>query len=520
MVVEMNALWLLLTPLMVGLIGSFLMELSLKPVPVVCYKRPRITLHLHVYTWLLMFALVLLIVRRPWFAVFILWAFHYLIVLVNHAKYSSLREPFLVQDFDYFTDAIKHPRLYLPFFGLGRTVAVSLGFVTAVVLGLRLENALDMTLWLTTLGVLLPLTLLGLLWANQHLPAICFSPEADLIALGQFSFFWTYFSAERLTNINVHNAAFIPPTTAQNPAVAANIVVVQSESFFDPRSLSTAINSDVLAHFDVLKKQAYAQGRLRVPAWGANTVRTECGFLTGLTPQQLGIHQFNPYRCLAKTSLPNLASYLKHLGYRTACIHPYPSHFYLRDQVYPRFGFDHFFDIKEFTEQQKDGQYIGDLAVTDKVIALLNTKTADEHPSAPWFIFVITMENHGPLHLEKISAAQAAEFYTAPTDTGLEDLSVYLRHLKNADTMLKLLQESLQSLANTAEHPRAGLLCWYGDHVPIMESVYQQLSEPDGLTDYLIWLTRSPQTLLTPVTEQTLDISTLATTLLKASIPA
>ena len=129
------------------------------------------------------------------------------------------------------------------------------------------------------------------------------------------------------------------------------------------------------------------------------------------------------------------------------------------------------------------------------------------------------MENHGPLHLEKISAAQAAEFYTAPTDTGLEDLSVYLRHLKNADTMLKLLQESLQSLADTAEHPRAGLLCWYGDHVPIMESVYQQLSEPDGLTDYLIWPTRSPQTLLTPVTEQTLDISTLATTLLKASIP-
>jgi hypothetical protein len=115
MVVEMNALWLLLTPLVVGLFGSFLMELTLKPVPVVCYKRPRISLHLHVYTWLLVFALVLLVVRRPWFAVFILWAFQYLVVLVNQAKYSSLREPFLVQDFDYFTDAIKHPRLFTVF---------------------------------------------------------------------------------------------------------------------------------------------------------------------------------------------------------------------------------------------------------------------------------------------------------------------------------------------------------------------------------------------------------------------
>jgi hypothetical protein len=520
MVVEMNALWLLLTPLVVGLFGSFLMELTLKPVPVVCYKRPRISLHLHVYTWLLVFALVLLVVRRPWFAVFILWAFQYLVVLVNQAKYSSLREPFLVQDFDYFTDAIKHPRLYLPFFGIGRTVAVSLGFSTAVVLGLRLENALDLTLWLTTLGVLLPGMLIGLLWANQRLPAVSFSPEADLIALGQFGFFWTYFSAEQRTDIAVHNRAFNPPAMSQNTTIAANIVVVQSESFFDPRSLSTAINTDVLTHFDALKKQAYAHGRLRVPAWGANTVRTECGFLTGLTAQQLGIHQFNPYRSLANNSLPNLVSYLKHLGYRTACVHPYPSHFYLRDQVYPRLGFDHFLDIKEFTEQQKEGQYIGDAAVTEKVLALLEAKIAPEQERAPWFIFVITMENHGPLHLEKISTEQAAEFYTAPPETGLEELSVYLRHLKNADSMLNLLQKSLQTLADTADQPRAGLLCWYGDHVPIMESVYQQLSEPDGLTDYLIWQTRSQQTQLAPLTEQTIDISTLATTLLKASIPS
>ena len=102
----------------------------------------------------------------------------------------------------------------------------------------------------------------------------------------------------------------------------------------------------------------------------------------------------------------------------------------------------------------------------------------------PIFIFVITMENHGPLHLEHPSAADVAAAYTDNPPAQGDDLTVYLRHLKNADRMIGDLRYFLE------KHRRPARLCWYGDHVPIMADVYHQLGDPDGLTEYSIWSNR------------------------------
>jgi len=173
-----------------------------------------------------------------------------------------------------------------------------------------------------------------------------------------------------------------------------------------------------------------------------------------------------------------LATVLKANGYRTLCVHPYPASFYGRHRVYPHLGFDEFIDIAAFGGAERAGPYIGDQAVTSKVKALLATATD------PLFIFVITMENHGPLHLEKAEAADHAAAYTSPPPPGCEDLTVYLRHLRNADRMMGELRTSLE------QHPRPARLCWYGDHVPIMAEVYRQLGDPDGQTEYFIWSNR------------------------------
>jgi len=262
----------------------------------------------------------------------------------------------------------------------------------------------------------------------------------------------------------------------------ANIVAVQSESFFDPRQCYDLVNPSVLKNFDKICAQSICYGSVKVPAWGANTVRTECAFLTGLNPQQLGIHQFNPYRILAKQQVSNLCSQMKQLGYKTLCIHPYPASFYLRDKVFPGMGFDEFIDLSHFSDQQKDGQYISDAAVASKVDQLLSAATE------PLFIFVITMENHGPLHLENSSDIKAEDIFTQQGVSYykkqpklLDDLKVYLRHLKNADSMALQLTESLK------KQQRQGMLVWYGDHIPIMPTVYQTLGEPSPDTPYFIW---------------------------------
>ena len=108
--------------------------------------------------------------------------------------------------------------------------------------------------------------------------------------------------------------------------------------------------------------------------------------------------------------------------------------------------------------------------------------------SLPW-------KNHGPLHLEQTTKEELNDYYSfldsindentsnnvsdnenaenkekLPKD--LNDLTVYLRHLKNADIMIKSLTEYYrqQHLEKSIETR----LCFYGDHIPSMPKIYQE----------------------------------------------
>jgi hypothetical protein len=467
----------LLPAIAAGLAASVLMEQLLNPKPVACWQRPAAVLALHGGLWLLLFSAELLLFQRPWFATANVLTLQLLIVLVSNAKFAVLREPFVYQDFEYFTDAIKHPRLYLPFFGLWKTITATAAFMLALWGGLSLETSLlqysSTSAYLLTLLTVL-LMGLGLVWLGAKQPlSVSFLAEQDLQRLGLFASLWCYAKAEAqpCTTTSVYDQ--LRPSA--KPQLLANLVVVQSESFFDVRDYYAAIRPEVLAAYDSLKASARQYGKLRTPAWGANTVRTEFGFLSGISPEQLGVHRFNPYRKFARQGVGNLAGFLKRQGYRTVCVHPYPASFYARDIVLPLLGFDEFIDIQSFAETDKAGPFVGDVALAEKVCSLL-TKNA----SQPVFVFVISMENHGPLHLETVQAADQA-LYSSEPPAYCDDLSIYLRHLGNADRMAGRLRDHLSSL------PGANWLCWYGDHVPIMADVYAGLGMPDGQTDYLIW---------------------------------
>jgi hypothetical protein len=466
-------------PLIAGAALSLLVERLLQPGTLPFWKRPWAALAIHTGLWLLLFALDLAVVRRPWFSSATVSAFLLLVIQVSNAKFHSLREPFIVQDFEYFTDAIKHPRLYLPFLGVGRALIIAVGFGAALYAGLTLEDSLtvrmpagDFFLEVIALAVFgLALLRLG---ARKKLTVI-FEPATDLRQLGLMASLWRYGEEEHKPH-SVSSRYDLEGPAPDSAATLPNLVVVQSESFFDARRLFPGIRPEVLNEFDGIKTSAACQGQVEVSAWGANTVRTEFSFLSGLNPEAQGVHRFNPYRKLARQGIPTLAGFLKRLGYRTVCIHPYLAGFYARDRVFPLLGFDEFIDIRDFNDAEKTGPYIGDIAVAEKVCALLAATSTQ-----PVFVFVITMENHGPLHLEKVREGDLERLYSSPPPTGCDDLTIYLRHLGNADRMAGMLRDQLAAL------PGAGWLCWYGDHVPIMPAVYETMSPPDGQTDYLIW---------------------------------
>lgn len=517
---------LMLVPILIGLAVTFCLEQAHSPRPHPAWQRHPTDLLLHAGLWLLLYLLEFIQFRRPWLALCLSSTIFYVLVLINHAKYRALREPFIYQDLEYFLDALKHPRLYLPFFGFWKIALCLAGVCAALWVGVSVEQPLTSTfsseqVWLACTGLLFLATIL-LLAGNLRKATLRFKPAQDFEVQGLLAMLWRYARAERNTpvpvvlgmnstlkraerQVAVEQSPAMPSTQSLNRAILPDTVVVQSESFFDPRRVFSNIEPTVLAAFDQACQASVKFGTLRVPAWGANTVRTEFEFLTGLDTSSLGIDQFNPYRRLVQQDVPSIAHEFKNRGYRTICVHPYPASFYQRDKIFPLLGFDEFIDIKSFAQTShtsKQCPYISDARLTSKVLALLDQKN-----DQPLFIFVITMENHGPLHLETLSTAESTKWLKQPLPPACSDLPVYLRHLANADQMISRLIERLSvstqgssTLGSSTQgssalgcstqgsrSQRPGQLLWYGDHVPVLPAVYDKLGMPDGQTDYFLW---------------------------------
>ncbi|CUI66348.1 LTA synthase family protein [Achromobacter kerstersii] len=499
-----EAFWIpLLPPYLIGLVLSFAIEALLTPRPVAPWRRPLAAVGVHVGVWTLAFALELMLFRRPYFAVANVLAIELLIILVSNTKYQALKEPFVYSDFEYFFDAVKHPRLYLPFFGIGRAVAAGGGYGMALLAGLVLEDSVTagagvwvmsfaelpqehmfdpkapLALFVALTGALAALGLLVAILMGRRVH-VAVDPDNDLCGIGLLASLWAYARYEKQPHTLQQSSAPFHDAKAPDvlPGTLPDLVAVQSESFFDARrAYPGLVKENVLSNFDALKMEAVGHGRLKVAAWGANTVRTEFAFLSGTDGASLGIHQFNPYRKLASQGFATVASYLQSLGYRTLCVHPYHRSFYGRDKVLPKLGFDEFIGIEAFDSEGHGGPYIGDIALGMKVVQLLQ----EDRGEKPLFVHVISMENHGPLHLEKVSESDAKGVLKTVMPEGCEDLVSYVRHLRNADAMFGLLRQVL------ASSTRPSALCVFGDHVPIMPRVYQRLGESDGATDYVLW---------------------------------
>lgn len=464
---------------LVGLCLSVCVERLMSPRP--SLGRPWLAWMLHGGLWLLTYAMLVLCLGRPWFSTIGVTGFLLVLVLVNNAKVRTLQEPFVFQDYEYFTDAIRHPRLYIPFLGWTNFIFAVLAFILAVSILIWDESIPDDRLDLAgQLGGVLAIFLLSFLLifsGNRAKLLVRLQPWQDIVYLGFIASLWRY--AQIARQLPIGHSPFDTLVASNSAGETPHLVAIQSESFFDPRDLYSGIRTDVLDEFDVLKQEALMYGKLHVPAWGANTVRTEFTFLSGIDLLELGVHQFNPYRALvAGWNISSIAHFLKKRGYRTVCIHPYPADFYQRNVVYPRLGFDEFIDIQSFTKAERSGPYISDAAVTKMVLDVLNKS------ESPVFIFAITMENHGPLRMEKIESEDISLGYKILPPKGFDDMTIYLRHLRNANQMVGNLRRELKLCERLVG------LCWYGDHVPIMPDVYQHCGMPTGEVDFVLWFNK------------------------------
>lgn len=496
-----------------GLVLSFFLERLLKPQPVPVWQRPRAAVIVHIALWVLIYAIEFLQFARPWIAMVLANTICVVLIAVNNVKFRTLREPFLYQDFEYFVDAVKYPRLYIPFFGWGRAISCILAVVLGLVVLVPLEEPVaqswgGLEYWVVLL-TLLALTVILLSVSGRDLAIIRYSPEQDIHTAGFLATLWYYLLADKKTTEAVFEQSTLGLTPASRPQTSAglpHVMVVQSESFFDIRRWLPQVKRDVLQQFERVCSESVCHGTLEVSAWGANTVRTEFALLTGLDVDRLGVHKFNPYRRLVSADTPSLVRHYKNLGYRTIAIHPYSQQFYRRDRVFPTLGFDEFLDIQHFDSAERAGPFVSDAAVSALIERILQDNQKSGGP--PLFIFVITMENHGPLHLEARDLRDADEDFQQALPAGCEDIGTYLKHLRHADAMIGRLTQALSRSTQ-----RAGVLAWYGDHVPIMDQAYQVLGVPSRCTDYFVWSSAHQRA----STVQAMPVHTLARAILDVS---
>lgn len=267
-----------------------------------------------------------------------------------------------------------------------------------------------------------------------------------------------------------------------------DIVVVQSESLFDPARLKGIEPAQTMPNLRRIAAQS-THGDLWVPTYGGGTIRTEFEVLTGVAMRYFPDVQY-PYYKLAVPELPTLPSLLAAHGYRTLAVHPNDAAFWNRATTFRTMGFQDFDDDSRFGDAQREGYFVSDEALVDHVLQRL------DEGGAPLFVFAISIENHGPYDEspgidERRRDAEPVP-PGAPPAAALE-LRDYLYHVSNADRSLGRLADAL------AKRQRRTLLLFYGDHLPALNETYRSAGFDDGIAEtsqpvpYLLFDSKAPQ---------------------------
>jgi phosphoglycerol transferase MdoB-like AlkP superfamily enzyme len=272
---------------------------------------------------------------------------------------------------------------------------------------------------------------------------------------------------------------------ARNAGEEPDIVVVQSESFFDPSIMKGYEQADLTPNLHRLAAQGES-GPLHVPTYGGGTIRTEFEVLTGLSLRYFDDLQF-PYLQMSGKVVPSMVRALRSHGYETVALHGNDPGFWNRNTAFRAIGFDRFVSRSSFPKNAAmDGQYMADSAMTDEIMAQLKNQ------GPPQFLFAISIEAHGPYDVPPANAAERDAIAVPEGVTGKNKLELqnYLYHMRHAD-------QELGRLADLLSHrERPTLLLFYGDHLPALTDTYNTtgfVNGKDMLSQAGTWLLVDPR---------------------------
>lgn len=436
--------------------------------------------------------LVLALTRRPVFSFVLVAVLQALVYYTSNIKLAVLGDPLGLQDLYFVTHLDRASFAVLSGYVERPVMLVAALLVVAAALAalwrverpaFRVARATQVVLLAGSVFLLHGLAVAGQPWKGiydaQELRPSRFEAMPAILHGGLMSSL-VYTHKRNLNTFQTYDeqalralvAAMPPrPTPVAAGAVRPDIVVVLSESLFDPRILK---GMDALPDVIPNLRAEIERGRggtMAVPAYGGGTVRTEFEVLTGMPMAAFPAATY-PYVTLVRERIPSLVSQLKRHGYSTVAIHGNAGSFWNRTNTYKAIGFDKFIDKGKFPKgAERDGRYLSDAAMTDLTIREL------EASRSPTFVFALSMQAHGPYEDSKTTHAQARDAVQVPP--GLDrkralELRNYLYHIGRADHQFGRLLEHLRS------RTRPAVVLFFGDHLPALPDTFKAVGFIDA----------------------------------------
>lgn len=244
------------------------------------------------------------------------------------------------------------------------------------------------------------------------------------------------------------------------PEVKPNVILLMSESFFDPTKLpNVEYSTDPVPNFHALAS-SFPAGDFLSNTYAGGTGYVELEVFTGVPSSLLA-----PTDLLttipdesAYERMPSIVKAFSNQGYQTLYVHSHTDALYGRVTHIPAVGFDSVIFREDFiTELDYAGDFVSDDCWADEIIARFESKKKGE----PIFLYGLSMENHQPYSSAKFKTPSPVEVTTELLEG--EPLGMFdslIHGLYDADASLGKLVEYFASV----DEPT--ILIFYGDHLP------------------------------------------------------
>ncbi|MCD8132641.1 MAG: LTA synthase family protein [Clostridiales bacterium] len=288
--------------------------------------------------------------------------------------------------------------------------------------------------------------------------------------------------------------------TASEDGETPNIIFIMNESWADLGNLGDLeTNEDYMPFIHSLTENTI-KGYVTVPVFGAGTSNSEYEALTGNTISFLPAG-CNVYQSYLDSETPSLVSTVSSLGYSLTALHPYYRSGWNRESVYSLLGFTDFISLENIVDEdiietyKKNSNVVeyenllkeryddGDEMLLRRFISdsydykLIEEMYEARDDSEPFFVFNVTMQNHGGYSVSYSNFYQ--QIYTTNLSTSYTKANRYLSLIKETDEAF----EELVEYFSNADEPT--VICMFGDHLPSIETeFYEELlgSDLDNLT--------------------------------------